>query len=244
MMKSFRKILFIFILITFMTGCEGEYHLDIKGSNFVEEFSAVSYDPSTWDFLEDDWSLKREFESRLNSPTAAFFGADVNSEEDSEVEGVEYYKKELTEDDDSLRLSYKYKFNKKNYSEAFSILTMFPNFTLKDDNGTITLDTGTVFAGFNNYYELERVKIIITTDRKVKSHNANLVDDNKYIWILEPDMFDEEDLMRESLQFTYQNVSAVKTNYLWTILIILLTIVILGILAIIFVRYRIHEVNK
>jgi len=243
-MKILKKFLFLFALIIFMTGCEGEYHLDIKGNNFIEEFTAVSYDPSTWNLLEDDWSLKKEFESRLNSPTAAFYGADVNSEEDLEVDGVEYYKKELIEDDDSLRLVHKYKFNKKNYPDAFSVIVMFPNFSLEDDNGTITLDTGNVFAGFNNYYELERVKIIITTDRKVKSHNANLVEDNKYTWVLDYDMLDEENLMRESFQFTYENVSAVSPNYLGIILISLLTIVILAIIVIIFVRYRIREVNK
>ena len=240
------KKVFLFIgIMFFLTGCEGEYHLEIKGDDFAENFAAISYDNTTWD-LENEygWSLKKDFELEAKFPTPAFYGSDVNSEEGSKLPNVEYYEKELIEYEDTLQINYKYNFNKSNFPDAMSVLAVFPAFSINDVNNIVTLDSGRTFAGFYNYSEMDKLKIVITTDRKVVDHNADQVINGKYTWIIDEDMLDEKNLLGESIQFSYENIAAPKNNSLVVVLIVLISIAILVTVVIIFARYRISVVNR
>lgn len=244
-MKYISRLLFIILAVIFVTGCEGEYKLEITDNGFNEEFTAISYDSTTW-YLEDEsgWSLYEDFYSNSRYPTAAFYGADVDSEEGMKLDHVDYYEQEMIEYADSLQLSYRYKFTKDNYIEAYSIQSVFAEFTLTEKEKVVSMNTGTLFAGFINYPELEIIRITITTDKKVIDHNADEVKENQYIWLIEKETVDEVGEMGRALEFSYS--TAIERNSISTLvlIIVLIAIAILAIIVIIFARYRMKVVNQ
>ena len=244
-MKYISKVLFIALVVLFATGCEGEYRLEITDDGFKEEFTAISYDTTSWHLTDaSGWSLYKDFYSNSKYPIAAFYGSDVDSEEGTRLPHVDYYEQEMVEYSDSLQLKYSYKFTKDNYIEAYSIKTVFADFTMNEKDKIVSMNSGPVFAGFINYPELDVMHIKIVTDKKVLEHNADEVNGNEYMWLIEKETVDEVGEMGRELIFSYSNAVERSTVPKIVLIIALLSIAIFGIVVIIFARYRMRIVNQ
>ena len=244
-MKNFKKTIIMFLFIIVSTGCEANYNLKIINNEFDEEIVGLSYDKATWS-KEDEFgdSLLSEFQANFNINDPAFYDAQIPSESNDKVEGIEYYEKDFLEESDQLKLTVKHKFSLADFPNSLSMKSLFPNFIIDDRAGVVALDTGKVFYGFYYYPNLDSIKVTITTNHVVVDHNATEVKDNNYIWYLTRETVDTDDNMLNTIRFHY---SKSKTNdpktFSMTLIFIIIGVAILTIIAIIIARGHIKANN-
>ena len=247
-MKTIKKLIFASLIILFLTGCEASYSITIKDNEVIEEFSAISYDSNTWDIEDEDgWSLKKEFLTNYEENTPSIYAFDISSETNERIEGVDYYEKDFYETSSEMKLTYKYTFNKEDYSNSVIVNGIFETFRFEEKDDIITINSGKNFSAFYNYTSLDNLKVSVTlVDKQVISNNADEVKGNTYIWNINRSKLDEDDNLITAMELSYNNNSIEQkvSIDLTTILIILLILAILVIIAIIFARHRMKKLEN
>ena len=214
-MRRIIKVFLIILLVVIMTGCSGNYNLKIN----------------------EDLSLEEELDISIPNDDNAYQKT-LNIFENNNINKDKY---NVVISDNKVKINYKDKFssiedyilNSKVYSQIFSDiqynkkdnyieLTIDENIKLKNSNNTLN---GT------NLNDLDLIQINVTNPFKVLSSNAELVNENTYIWsIKNSDISKNIQLkFKSSLnQFPYRAVI--------TLSILLIVIIVFGI--ILFRRYR------
>lgn len=175
---------FILILIIFMMcGCTAEVNLEISDSQVRESVDITFYQNAI--YSKD--IIKSSFRNYI-----PIYATDVivDAEEDRPFPNINYYEKSETDLGNGYKFNYKYNFNIDKYEDARTVKDGFRSYviSLNENNHTISITTdnnGLLY--FDDYPELEEVKINIRTNYKVLENNADSVNGNIYTWVFNKD---------------------------------------------------------
>lgn len=179
-MKS--KCLILVFLIFMMCGCTAEVNLDISDNKIKESVDITFYQNA----LYPKDIIKSSFRNYIPVYAKNLI---VDTMPDEPLEGIDYYTKKETDLGNGYKFNYSYDFNINEYKEARTVKDGFRsyNITFNQDDHTISLFAEGTLLYFNEYPELEEVKINIKTDYLVKENNADNVKDNTYTWVFKKD---------------------------------------------------------
>lgn len=231
-----KRVFILMITTLLLTGCKVEYNLTLNDKLFLEENITIT--PTT------NNELKELKDFKLNIP--------INYELDdydiyqNKAEGIEYYKKNKT--NNSINFSYKYK--KENYSDytesTLSKLAYEYTSVNKINDEELLLSSSKAFKLFENYDTLEEVKITIATNYKVLSNNADEVNRHKYTWYITKDnaygkgIYLKVNPSKEDLTFLEK---LLRGDYFNSFTIIL-SIFFIGFIIYIFFKMKSNNINK
>jgi len=216
-----KKYLMLLIIIFLMTGCSGKYEIEIYNDKVIEKTTAlynkenVSKDPYEHTL---DVALKYD-----DNGDFLMYETKKNITDGKKV-GVE-----LTNNYESLE-------DFKNYSQIINRCYNANNIT--DINNIITLKTSNEFTCFDKIEELEEVTVVIKSNHKLKSTNADKKQGAAYYWYINKDNYKEKPI---SLVL-YSN----KKVWYYDVLkkLVLIIFVISGTLLVAFTAYKLYKKNE
>ena len=227
------KLIYCLILSIFLVGCTANYNVNITENGVEESFEFTENDSSKWDnilFPHTDLTYRTSVMENANWPTGSFYQRGGNPYEPIKMDGVEYYNQELISNNESLGIKYNYNFNLDDYNESNAVRSCFKNFSFGNGKKTIQIYAKDASNCFNARKMLEKVKITLTSSYKVVSHNADKVENGKYIWNIDAkDASDKQIDMILTKDENYINEDENQNdNYLTIIVAIGIFIVIIG----------------
>jgi len=169
-MKNIKIVILVFCLL-FLSGCSATYEINIKDDKIIENLKVIETNKTIFDKVNDaGWTIRDSFNSFLERDEFS----------------VEEYKVRSLENEDQLGIEYS-----SSASESIlnsSVLNQcYTNPTLNKVDDIVTIDTGTNFDCYDLYENLDSIKIVLKTNHKIVSTNADLVDGNSYIWNITKD---------------------------------------------------------
>lgn len=156
-----KKKLLITVLLSFMfiSGFTANYNLTIDKD--IQEDISIN-------IFADDLDENNKVKNLLTLDQYAILGQ----------ESKLFYDKKITENATRTKLEMRYTYSYKDFKNARYANTCFDSKTYINKNDYI------YFRGYGGFYCLyqKELRIQITTDKLVMTHNANIVEDNTYIW--------------------------------------------------------------
>lgn len=164
-----KKIIFLSVIILFVTGCTTEYNLTIDDNVYKESITIVGSDSQEISNLDKEWKIpvdKREYDiiSGFESVDAA------------NISKMYLY----TVSDNKLIFKNNFTIEELGYSTAIS--TCYNKATIINYGDYTIISTSDKVICFDTHPPLTNLKISITVDNPVLKHNADMVDGRTYIW--------------------------------------------------------------
>ena len=216
------KILILVFIIFMMCGCSASVDIEIKDKKVFESVDITAYQ----NVIYTKEILNSSFRNYIPVYARDLI---VDTLPDTPREGIKYYEKTTTDLGNGYKFNYKYTFGLDEYSEARTIKDGFRyyDFSYNDTNNTITIstdDNGLLY--FNDYDQLDEVRINIKTNYFVESNNADEVNGNTYTWVFNKDS-------KKSIKMTIDTDSSevVSSNNIVLILSVAIVAAILVFLA-------------
>jgi len=167
-----KKIL-ILICLLFLTGCSVNYEITLKNNKIKERLTIIETDQSLFDVRNDaGWTLRESFEMLINEEKDEF--------------SVEDYSIKSLNTDNQLGLEY-YSDSSKTLINSSIINQCYTNPTIEINDNIVSFNSGNEFTCYEYYDNLETINIVLNTNYKVISSNADSVEDNKYMWTITED---------------------------------------------------------
>lgn len=179
-----RKRIYLLILLVFLLcGCNAEVNITIDKDKISEEVDIWAY--------QDNYYTKEQLPEAFRKYIPAFATVPLaDPEPDEKKKEVLYYERKEKDLGTGYQFIYSYDFKLKNYKDARSLKNGFKSSSILEDTVAHTITMSTDTSGllyFNQYPNLEEVKIHIQTTYKILEHNADSVQNNIYTWILTRD---------------------------------------------------------
>lgn len=157
-----------------MTGCSAEYNLEI-GDDFSEEISVVSAESSEISDMHN-----------YDYPMFVYYSEALECDGDAEVIGKDtsfsYY--DVSKNSSGIDLSHVY--DLVNYHDSYLINYCYGNLSaFRDDEGMVSLITGSRFNCMDYYSELDEVTVKVKVNYDVVDSNADMVNGNTYSWVVD-----------------------------------------------------------
>ena len=169
-----KKILLV-IIVFLITGCSGKYELEIKNEKVIEKTTALY---NSKDVLKDP------YEHTL----------DVSLKYDDNGDFLMYETKKNVKDGDKVGVELTNNYHSidefKNYSQIINRCYNANNIT--NINNTITIKTSNEFTCLEKIQELDEVTIVIKSNHKLKSTNADKKKGATYYWYINKDNYKEK----------------------------------------------------
>lgn len=206
-----KKKLLITVLLSFMfiSGFTANYNLTIDKD--IQEDISIN-------IFADDLDENNKAKNLLTLDQYAIIGEENNL----------FYDKKVTEESTRTKLNLNYTYSYKDFKNARYANTCFDSKTYINKNNYI------YFRGYGGFYCLyqKELRIQLTTDKLVMTHNADIVEDNTYIWKVNSDNKDKFEL--EFQVATNKNKDEAKTPEIQVISIFKIIIgIIIGIAIIV-----------
>lgn len=177
------KSLILVFLIFMMCGCTAEVNLDVSDNKIKESVNITFYQ----NILYPKDIIKSSFRNYI-----PIYAEDliVDTMPDEPADDIDYYEKKEIDLGDGYKFNYSYTFNIDEYEKARTVKNGFASYDIsynKDANTLLLVTEKDNLLYFEDYEELEEVKINIKTDYPVKENNADEVNGNVYTWIFKKD---------------------------------------------------------
>lgn len=197
------KILILIIIMFLISGCTAEVNIEIDRNKINESTNITVYE----NVVYPKEVLRTSFRNYI-----PIYADDVivDTLPDQAYPDIIYYQKKETDLGNGYLFNYSYNFNIDEYKEARTIKDSFKSYNVSFNNREETLRLSTDNEGiiyFNDYPQLEEVRINIKTDYLVKEHNADRIDDDTYTWIFTKDS-------KKSINMLIDMSDAATTNVL------------------------------
>lgn len=182
-----KKIIVLLCISFILTACSAEYNLIYEDNVFKENLKITS--------LKND-----TFVNEVNNNYNRNFFVDYKlqlgdmSEKDyiSKYGGI--YNKSIIDENDiyGLQLGYSYE---NNYQNSSIVLNLFEYIYIYDN----VIKASKIRPIFDNYTNLNDIKIIFSTDKKIKDSNADEIKGNYYYWYITKDNYTNKEIKIELL---------------------------------------------
>lgn len=174
-----KKIILLVSLLFLLCGCTAEVDLEITEATINESTDIIVFQDAN--FTKEQ--IKAGFRNYV-----PIYASDVivDTNPDEPVRGINYYEKKEDDLGTGYRINYKHNFAFNRYKDARTVKEGFrsSNIQVNKTDETILLSTdnnGLLY--FNQYPDLEEVKINIKSVYKVKENNADSVNNDVYTWV-------------------------------------------------------------
>lgn len=170
-----KKIILLLVVIFLVTGCSGKYELEIKNEKVIEKTTAL-YDKN--DVNEDPYEYTQELSLKYDDN-----GDFLRYDEKKNIHKKNLIGVELTNFYDSIE-------EFKDFSKVINYCYAAKNITNYDDY--ITIKTSNEFTCIDEIEELDEVTIVIKSNHKLKSTNADKKKGATYYWYINKDNYKEK----------------------------------------------------
>lgn len=158
-----KKIL-ILLSVFLLTGCSVEYNLNFNDEKLEENISIILSGDSYNDVAIEQLKKEKVF--------AIYDGI-----------GKEEYDITFKDNNDIFTSNYKHTYSLEDYNRGTIINQCYDAIGFAKNEDEYMLTTSNEFRClYYNYMDVDSVKISITTNHKVVSNNADMVEKNTYIW--------------------------------------------------------------
>ena len=169
-----KKILLV-IIVFLITGCSGKYELEIKNEKVIEKTTALY---NSKEVLKDPYEHTLDISLKYDDNGDFLIHETKKNVKDGDKVGVE-----LTNNYHSID-------DFKNYSQIINRCYNANNIT--NTNNTITIKTSNEFTCLEKIEELDEVTIVIKSNHKLKSTNADKKKGATYYWYINKDNYKEK----------------------------------------------------
>ncbi len=192
-----KKILILFFSL-FLTGCSATYNIQISKNSVSEELVVNNKNTSSWNNKIGNMNYKEMINYNYNFPIPVLSYTPGIFENDFELQGYDYYQKQIisTTNNYGLRLNYTFKFD--DYNNSTIVNNAYNNFDIKKDKNTIVINVYGNENIFVNYSLLDEIRVNVTIPFNVLYHNADNVLNNTYTWII-----NKENVLTKSIALKY-----------------------------------------
>jgi len=200
------KIILVIICLLFLSGCTATYEINIKDDKIIEKLRLIETNTTIFDKETDTgWTLRETFQSLLDN--------------DDEFSKSNYKVKSLNSDN---QLGVEYTSSSSESVLNSSILNQcYTNPKVSVDGDIVTIDTGNDFKCYEYYENLETVKVVLKTNHKVISTNADEQNGDTYIWNFTKDS-------NKTINVSYYESDVKKSFNITGIIIVLIIVTLLG----------------
>ena len=203
------KIILMIVCLLILSGCTATYEININDDKIIEKLRLIETNTTIFDKETDTgWTLRETFQSLLDN--------------DDEFSKSNYKVKSLNNDN---QLGVEYSSSSSESVLNSSILNQCytnPKVNVVDD--VITIDTGNDFKCYEYYENLETVKVVLKTNHKVISTNADEQNGDTYIWNFSKDS-------NKSINVSYYKSDVKKSVNIKGIVIVLCIVSFIGIVS-------------
>ena len=174
------KLLFLFLLLLFCSGCSVEYNLDIDKNDKFQEVVEIT--------AEDGNDIEKIQNYQFYLPIDN--NADDASVFQNKVNGVSYYDQKKSPSYDKLKFSYLHHFD--TFQRDYITNSSYEYVTLTKDKENLILSTSRINKAFERYDNLNSVTINITSRYKLVDTNADTHSKYKYTWVIDRENYNNK----------------------------------------------------
>lgn len=200
--KINKKLCVILLVPFLLTGCTVDYELKINDGT-MSEIVSFTESPNRIDnnvLYNGELTYKTAIENLYKIPQPVYKDADIDLyDEMNEVEGVEYYNKEMVSSNLEYGIKGHHIYNISEYKNARVINECYKNIAVLQNGSVTTLSTSRQFLCFEQYNNLEKVNVKITLDEQyeVITHNADTINDLEYVWTIDKSNYNDKSIVIE-----------------------------------------------
>lgn len=172
-----KRVIFLIGIIFFLSGCSVKYEIDLTNNGVNESLNVIETDSSNqyFEMLKD-----------YNDDVPVIY-TDQDPDMYGSYEGVEFYDINNLSSDTKADFTLSHAFSNNDFSQSNIINTCYDRVTFTNNANSLNINTSSKFLCFQKYITLDEVEIAIKTDKVITSHNADRVENNTYIWLLNKD---------------------------------------------------------
>lgn len=193
-MRKIYTIGLLLFVILLVTGCEVNYNLDFSGDSLKENITvSLSGNDFTPDNI-DKMKYSAEYEAYAISRRTIH----------------EKYNFTYEDKRDEFIGKFNYDYTVDNFNDAHLIRECYDSFNfVKTDSGYSLVTSDTFKCLVYSYLPVNKYTITITSDRVVTGHNADKIDGNKYIWIMNSN---GDSLIKKPIKIDFSNETLKDKN--------------------------------
>ncbi len=216
------KYLILVFIIFMMCGCTAEVNLEISEKKINESVNITVYQNAIYskDIIKS--SFRNYIPIYASEPV-------IDTELDQPYSDIKYYEKTETDLGNGYLFNYKYNFDINEYERARTVKESFRNYNISVNENDNTISISTDNEGimyFDNYSELDEVRVNIKTDYLVEENNADSIDGNTYTWVFNKDSKKSINMIIDTTE-TLKERDSRKTNNIIIIFSIVFVIVVI-----------------
>ncbi len=192
------KILFLIFSVCLFTGCTVNYNIDIDSAiseniSFIESNSNINNNIYT-DDTSGFKSYKEEISNLNDYPTSVLSNQAIDIyEPQNKVDGTLYYNSKIVDNNNQYGIIFDAKYDIKNIEYVKVFNTCYDDVKVNSDNGIIKINVKGENICFK-YYSLDEINIKLKTKYKVLSNNATSKDGKYYIWTINKDNYNKQEI--------------------------------------------------
>lgn len=196
-----KKVLLLSILSFLLCGCSVNYNLKIDKN--LEEVTTISAKSSE---KYQESNLTDYLHSFLDSNITSYFNPDnADAEMGSMVDGIEYY--DIKNNDDGINVNGS--FTLSDIYRSRVIKSCYNELSVQKNGDIYRINANDGCKAFDDYPLLDKVTIDLEIDYDVISSNADMVNNNHYIWELNSDNYESKNV---SLVFSTKDLSNIDNK--------------------------------
>lgn len=190
-----KKLMYMLLVVFFLTGCDAEYNITINKATIIEELQIYEEDSNKWNDNNNLFSKDYQdvIESNLNYKLGVFFDQQLEDGLNDNPNYV-FYKPQKIKTKNKLGIIYKYRFNNDNYERAYFPRSCFDNVKVYSDGSYLTISTSKGFNCMGKEFGLSNLTINIKTKYEVENSNSDSVDGYTRSWTINNSNYENKNI--------------------------------------------------
>ena len=219
-----KKIILLIIVLLTLTGCKAEYNLVYENDIFKEKLVLTSLKNDIVDDVNVNYNRNYFVNYKLQ------LGDMSESDYISKYGGI--YNKNIIDENNNYGMKLSYDFNnKEEYLNSSIVFNLFEKFYISSN----LFEATNIKNIFDNYTNLEEIKVIYNTDKNIISRNDDEKIDGKYYWYINKDNYKNKEILiryDENKDVLVDNDGYFTGNIIKYVLMFLAIVILIGIVII------------
>lgn len=179
--KVMKKI-FLIIILFLVSGCNAIYTINIENNTIKEKLEVQNFDNKT--LIDNEYKTLIDLYASSNITTNYNY---LRPEVYERIEGFNYYQIEKIDTVNNLGLIMETKYNLDDYLNSTLLNHHFNQVNFNNNDSSFYLNSKKNNDIFKKYFYLNTLTVKVTTDKKVLENNADIINNNTYIWNINKD---------------------------------------------------------